>query len=141
MVSERLNQKNRWNVTTHSGDGWQHICEQFVKRISPAHRTAVRRILHDRPCANGSGLRSWIEAVAFRCSPLPARIPTPLVRTYLIDPEAAPLHECEQCGVAIPVRPNRSADPEDEPELVYFNQCPVCHSRTGPFLYRGSRST
>lgn len=87
----------------------------------------------------GSGLRDWVSAITWRGAVLPKRIPDELMNVYLIDSEAAPLHDCEGCGLAVPVRPSRLYGPEGEPDQVYFASCPLCGARTGLYMHFSRR--
>lgn len=113
---------------------WTAACERFLLATPVGLRQATERSLGNLHSA-GSGLRAWVAAIAWRGSRLPESLPAELVQVYLDDPEAIPLHDCEKCGIAIPVRPDRLNGSEAEPEQVYFTQCPVCAGRTGWFLY------
>ena len=73
------------------------------------------------------------DLLAWRGAVLPSSLPGELIDVYLHDSEAAPLHECEDCGVAIPVKKSRRGGC-DEPERAYFPSCPVCGGRTGWYL-------
>jgi hypothetical protein len=46
-----------------------------------------------------------------------------------------PLHDCEGCGLLVPVRPSRFDGWDGDPDEVYFPTCPLCESRTGQYLY------
>ncbi len=72
----------------------------------------------------GFGLRSWVASIAWRGGKLPEAVPAQLLQVYFDDPEAVPLHECETCGIAIPVRRNRLSDQDDEAEHIYFASVP-----------------
>lgn len=117
-----------------SDQRWKSACQDFLIAIPDSLRDSVDRIL--RGIHNGGfGLRTWVAHIAWRGGRLPETVPDALVRIYLSDPEAIPLHDCETCGIAIPVRPNRLNGMEGEPEQLYFPACPVCGGRTGWFLY------
>jgi hypothetical protein len=45
-----------------------------------------------------------------------------------------PQHDCGGCGLAIPVIPSRH-DGSETPDRVFFETCPSCGEKTGPFLY------
>lgn len=130
----------RVEVTRHSTRDsrrdarWMQACEQFVAATPAAYRDLVERCLHSLH-DGGFGLRNWVASIAWRGGKLPKELPTELVQVYLCDPEAAPLYDCEGCGVAIPVRPNRIDGLEAEPEQVYFTNCPCCGGRTGLYMY------
>lgn len=113
---------------------WADACQQFIAAAPESIRESVERSLHSLH-GGGFGLRNWVSSLAWRGGKLPEEIPAELVQVYLDDPEAAPLHDCESCGVAIPVRPNRIDGLEAEPEQTYFPSCPVCGGRTGLYMY------
>src|SRR4051812_27159456 len=98
---------------------WDSACELFLRAVPPADRAQVEALIHGMH-NGGAGLREWISAIAWRGSIIPAQIPQVIIDVYLHDSEAAPLHDCEACGLAIPVRPNRLYGPEGDPERIYF---------------------
>lgn len=113
---------------------WFGTCERFLNAVSARQRDSVAARL--RQLNNGgSGLRDWVAAIAWRGALLPERIPEALVQVYLADPQAAPLYDCEGCGLLIPVRPSCFDGWDGEPDEVYFATCPACESRTGQYLY------
>ena len=113
---------------------WSRACERFLQAVSPAQRPAVERLFQGLH-TGGAGLREWISAILRSRAVLPSRIPEEIVDVYLADPEAIPLHDCEGCGLATPVRPNRLRGQDAEPEVVYFPTCPLCGGRTGWYFY------
>lgn len=113
---------------------WQEACQDFLVSVPAEMHACVERALRDLH-GGGAGLRAWVSSIAWRGARLPENVPAELVKVYLADPEAVPLHECETCGISIPVRPNRFRGMEDEPEETYFSTCPVCSGRTGLYLY------
>jgi hypothetical protein len=113
---------------------WVKVSNQFLNAVAPAQRKQVAQLLHSVHYG-GSGLRDWVSAIAWRGAVLPMQIPEELIDVYLSDSEAVPLHDCESCGLAVPVRPSRLYGLEGEPERVYFSACPACGSRTGPHMY------
>jgi hypothetical protein len=118
----------------HSDPRWLDACERFLRSVSIQQREAVaHRLAH--PNNGGSGLRDWVAGIAWRGAMLPEQIPESIIRIYLSDSEAAPLFDCEGCGMLIPVRPSRFDGWEGEPDEVYFATCPSCKSRTGQHLY------
>jgi hypothetical protein len=118
------------NATAH----WAEVSEQFLKAVTPSKRKHVAALLH-RVHNGGGGIRGWVSAIAWRGAVLPPQIPDEVINVYLSDSEAAPLHDCEGCGLAIPIRPSRLYGLEGEPERVYFAACPACGSRTGQHMY------
>jgi hypothetical protein len=113
---------------------WQDAHLRLLAAVEPDQRCQVERLctsLHN----GGGGLREWISAIARGATVLPDSIPPELIRVYVCDPEAVPLHDCEECGLAVPVRPNRLHGLEASPEQVYFPKCPKCGARTGQYYY------
>ncbi|MDX1965436.1 MAG: hypothetical protein SFX18_19985 [Pirellulales bacterium] len=115
-------------------DTWEAACRQLLDAVPQEYLSLISLLLKERN-GGGCGLRDWISAVAFRGAKFPHSIPPQIVRIYLNDPEAVPLHDCEECGLAVPVRPNRVHGLESDPECEYFPTCPLCGGRTGPFYY------
>lgn len=113
---------------------WTSACEMLLLASPFEYQGAIDRALHNFR-NGGAGLRAWASAIAWRGARVPDHVPAELIEVYLTDPEAAPLHDCEDCGIAIPVRPHRIYGLEGEPEHVYFPDCPVCGGATGWFLY------
>lgn len=113
---------------------WEETCQEFLVSVPADMQSCVERALRNLH-GGGAGLRAWVSSIAWRGAKLPESVPEVLVKVYLADPEAVPLHECETCGISIPVRPNRFRGMEDEPEETYFSACPVCSGRTGLYLY------
>lgn len=140
MTSLTTTQDIRVEVTQHSsGESasdarWTDACRQFIAAVPANICQPVDRSLHSLH-GGGFGLRNWVSSIAWRGGKLPQELPAELVQVYLDDPEAAPLHDCESCGVAIPVRPNRIDGLEAEPEQTYFPTCPICGGRTGLYMY------
>jgi hypothetical protein len=125
------------SATTSQGGStahWVNVSSQFLGSITPRQRTNVADLLHSVH-NGGSGLRDWVSAIAWRGAVLPTQVPEKVIDVYLSDSEAVPLHDCETCGLAIPVRPSRLYGMDGEPERVYFPLCPACGSRTGPYMY------
>lgn len=113
-------------------DRWAEAASRLLAAIDEDRRAGVAEMLPTLHCG-ATGLRDWITAIAWRGAVLPASLPSELIDVYLFDSEAAPLHECEDCGVAIPVKKNPRGGC-DEPERRYFRQCPICGGRTGWYL-------
>jgi hypothetical protein len=118
----------------NSESRWFDACARFLRAISARQRNDVAHRL-EHPNNGGSGLREWVASIAWRGAVLPAQIPESVIHVYLSDPEAAPLFDCEGCGLLIPVRPSRFDGWDGEPDEVYFTSCPLCESRTGQYLY------
>jgi hypothetical protein len=113
---------------------WGSTVVRFLAAVAGCHRHSVSQRLQQVHSA-GSGLRDWVDAIAWRGAVLPDHIPEAVIEVYLTDPEASPLYDCEGCGMAVPVRPSRLYGFEGEPEEVYFPTCPACGSRTGLFSH------
>lgn len=113
---------------------WNEISQRFLAAVVDEQQDAVEPLLQLH--YGNTGLRSWIDAIVGQGALLPTKIPPAVIDVYLQDPEAWPLYECEECGLAVPVRPNRVLGPDAEPEKVYFPECPACGGKTGYYLYR-----
>jgi hypothetical protein len=133
MIEANTNSTITNSETGHTSQ-WDAACQMFLQAVAPADRKQVEALIHGMH-NGGAGLREWISAIAWRGSIIPTEIPQVLIDVYLHDSEAVPLHDCEDCGIAIPVRPSRLDGPDGEPERVYFGSCPACGGRTGPFMY------
>ncbi len=107
--------------------------EQCLAWVDPDQQPAVRAVLHDIH-DTGYGLFSWLSELADG-DRLPVRVPRAVVDVYLQDPEAMPLHDCEDCGLLVPVRSERQYGMSVEPARFYFNVCPVCSGRVGWYAY------
>lgn len=114
---------------------WKDTAARFLAAVPYEQREAVEPLLQ-QPHYGSEGLRSWIDAIANQGAVLPEHIPAAVIDVYLEDAEAMPLYECEECGLAVPVRPNRLLGPDAEPEKIFFPECPICGGRTGYYLYR-----
>lgn len=120
-------------------DRWEMAYQQLLSAVPPEHAACVQRLLESLH-NGGCGLREWVNAIAWRGAVCPPVIPSVLIEVYISDPEAVPLHDCEACGLAVPVRPNRLRGLEAEPEQIYFPSCPSCGGRTGWYLYWSTQS-
>ncbi len=120
--------------TLQEDNTWRDTCEQFLASVPTHLQDRVEWALHNLH-SGGTGLRNWVAAIAWRGGKLPEHVPPEIIDVYMCDEEAAPLHDCESCGMAIPVRASRTATIEEEPEYVYFKACPVCGGRTGHYLF------
>jgi hypothetical protein len=110
--------------------------DRLLAAIPVALRPTARTLLAD-PRLGGRGLRAWLGLLAVGHGPLPAALPAELVEVYLRDAEAEPLHDCEACGLPVPVRAAWRAGHEPAADRVYFPACPQCGGRTGPHAYWG----
>ncbi len=113
---------------------WRDTCENFLASVPTRLHDRVQRALQSLH-SGGTGLKSWVATIAWRGGKLPESVPEAIIEVYLCDQEAVPLYDCEECGIAIPVRASRTAAVEDEPEHLYFPNCPVCGGRTGLYSY------
>lgn len=109
---------------------WAESEHLLLAAVDERLRERVEAVLAN-PRRGGRGLRAWVAALAADPRPLPDAIPASLVEVYLTDAEAMPLHDCGDCGLAVPVRPHWRAGHEAPPEHVYFAACPHCGGRTG----------
>lgn len=101
----------------------------------PASLQARARAVLGNPRLGGRGLRAWLGLLEAEDRPLPAALPPELVEVYLEDTEAEPLHDCESCGLPVPVRAGWRAGHEPSADRVYFPACPHCGGRTGPHAF------
>jgi hypothetical protein len=108
--------------------------ERLLSAVPPARRPLARRLLSDPRCG-GHGLRAWVSQLDALALSLPATLPSELVEVYLADDDAEPLHDCEGCGLAVPVRVARRCGHEAAVEREYFPVCPCCGGKTGRFAY------
>lgn len=113
--------------------GWSEARDRFLAAMDLGQRLAVEGLLRQPRCG-GLGLRLWLRILVTQGRPLPPALPVELVQVYLDDSEAVPLHDCANCGIAIPVRPGWQGY-EGEPQRVYFPTCPSCGGRTGLYAY------
>jgi hypothetical protein len=113
-------------------------CQKFLSSVPDELKDKVGHSLKSMH-SGGFGLRAWVNSLTYRNSQLPHSIPEGLIQVYFNDPEAFPLHECEDCGLAIPVRPNRRHGLDGVPEHTYFESCPSCGGRTGLHLFVARR--
>ena len=102
--------------------------------VPATHRKRAQAILLS-PRLGGRGLRAWTVLLDADDRPLPGDLPEELVEVYLDDSEAEPLHDCERCGLTVPVRAHRRCGHEATVEHVYFPECPHCGGRTGRHAY------
>jgi hypothetical protein len=138
MIETRSDTDSRYGLETKHESNWNAAYQQFLRAVAPRQREQVQHLLKTMH-NGGSGLRDWLSALTWRGAILPTRIPEQIIDVYLRDSEAAPLHDCEGCGLAIPVRPSRLHGLEGEPDLIYFDKCPACGSQTGLYMYFSRR--
>jgi hypothetical protein len=103
---------------------------RLISATPPSLRKRVRAALTD-PNVGGRGLRAWLALVEFDDRPIPENLPADLFAVYLSDAEAEPLHDCERCGLPVPVRVARRSGHEPTCDREYFACCPRCGGRTG----------
>jgi hypothetical protein len=116
-------------------DGDGDFAQRMLLQATPASmRTHVNDLLSD-PRRGGRGLRAWLSIIEVERPALPESLPESLVEIYLSDDEAEPLHDCENCGLAVPVHCGRHAGHEPVAEREYFPVCPSCGGRTGRHAY------
>src|SRR5205807_950104 len=84
------------------------------------------------PTRGGAGLREWVRSLSLGSAIVPRQVPEAVIAVYLADPEARPHHDCEECGMAVPVRPGHGLDDELS-EYAYFPCCPACGGKTGRY--------
>lgn len=113
--------------------------DRLLAAIPAAHRPLARTLLTS-PRLGGRGLRAWLAILDADDRPLPGDLPRELVEVYLLDDEAEPLYDCEDCGLPVPVRAGRRCGHEAAVDRVYFPTCPVCGGRTGRHAYWSRRS-
>ena len=114
------------------------VVNRFLAAVPAPHRP-LARVLLGSPRHGGRGLRAWLAIQEIEGRPLPADdVPGELVEVYLRDDEAEPLHDCERCGLHVPVRVSRRCGHEASVDRVYFPSCPRCGGRTGRFAYWSS---
>jgi len=105
----------------------------------PATLQGRAKAILANPRLGGRGLRAWIALLEVEDRPLPDSLPAELVEVYLKDTEAEPLHDCEECGLPVPVRAGWRAGHEPSAARVYFPACPHCGGRTGRHAYWSGR--
>ena len=66
------------------------------------------------------------------------RLPPEVAGVYLHDQGAHPVTDCEDCGYRVPMRPAvmwGGTPPRHEPEIRYFEACPLCGGAVGVRAY------
>jgi hypothetical protein len=124
-----------------TADGLGEDADRLLAAIPASLQARVRAVLAN-PRLGGRGLRAWLALLETEDRPLPDALPAELVEVYLMDTEAEPLHDCESCGLPVPVRAGWRAGHEPSADRVYFPACPHCGGRTGPYAFwaRASRA-
>ncbi|MFO0950741.1 MAG: hypothetical protein U0835_06215 [Isosphaeraceae bacterium] len=122
-------------IQLHSPAGTRlgHV-DRLLDAVPATYRGAVRSLLVS-PYQGGRGLRAWLAILDADGRPLPGTLPNELVEVYLRDDDAEPLHDCERCGLSVPVRVGRRCGHEGAVEREYFPTCPHCGGHTGRFAY------
>lgn len=113
---------------------WLRAERRLLASIPQGLRSRVEAVLTD-PRSGGRGLRAMVALLVNEERPLPKTLPSDLIDIYLYDDEAEPLHDCENCGLPLPVRASYRAGHEANPERIYYSSCPHCGGRTGRFAY------
>lgn len=108
---------------------WEQTRRQFLDVVDPEQRILVGKLLEQLQ-QGASGLRDWVTAIAWRGANFPKFVPPEVINVYLRDEQALALHQCQDCGLAVPVRPNSQLGPDAEPEQIYFPRCPLCGGAT-----------
>jgi hypothetical protein len=114
--------------------------ERFLAAVPIELRRDVWTLL-TTPRRGGRGLRAWLSLLEVDHPVLPSELPSELIEVYLHDHEAEPLHDCESCGLAVPVRCGRRLGREPVAERVYFPTCPSCGGRTGRYAFWSRSAT
>ncbi len=109
---------------------WREARDRFLAAVAPEQRQLVAELLGQFP-HGGQGLHRWLCALAWEGAFLPGSLPPELIATYLDDAEAVPLHDCADCGLAVPIRPGRTYGYEGLAARRYFPTCPHCGGKTG----------
>jgi hypothetical protein len=110
---------------------------EFLAAVPAGQRGRVRVLLTDRRLG-GRGLRA-LFAMLGADGRIPAALPEEVVEVYLSDDEAEPLHDCEACGLPVPVHAGRRCGHEAAVDRVYFPTCPCCGGRTGRHAFWSRR--
>jgi hypothetical protein len=106
---------------------------QLLPAVAAEQQAAVEAVVRAFP-ERGYGLYAWVTNLR-EGGHLPARIPAEVIDVYLRDDKALPLHDCEDCGLLLPLRPGRHYGLAVEPARSYFDTCPVCGGRVGCYAY------
>jgi len=119
-------------------DGFPYVANRLLSAVPLRVRGEVERLLLN-PRRGGRGLRQWLSLLEADWRPLPRQLPLELVEVYLKDDDAEPVHDCERCGLLVPVRVARRVGHEPTVERAYFPVCPNCGGKTGRFAYWSGR--
>ena len=85
-------------------------------------------------------MRAWLYMLEADHTSFDDELPMELVEVYLTDDDAEPLHDCERCGIPVPVRAIRRCGHEVSIVRQYFPACPCCGGKTGRFAYWSGRT-
>ncbi len=115
------------------GPEWVRHVEEVRERFCQARRAAEdagRALITDRAVRVAA---EEFQAVRHEGRPV---WPPEFRKIYLEDPEAQPLHDCEECGLDIPNRPGKNTYKGGQRVVVrpfyrYFDSCPACGGRVG----------
>lgn len=113
---------------------WLEERAAFLGHIPADLRAEVAAALSDPDRAED--LDDWVLHPVATVAPVPELFPAALVRVMLDDQEASLLHECERCGLNVPIRPG-CAQPF-KLAVRLFPECPACGGRTGWYAYRSA---
>jgi hypothetical protein len=113
---------------------------RLLHAVPASHRSATQALIND-PRRGGHGLRMWLTLMEADYSRDLQDLPGELIAVYLADSDAEPLHDCAQCGLAIPVKATRRCGHEAAVERIYFPTCPCCGGSTGRHAYWSRAST
>jgi hypothetical protein len=113
---------------------FQRRWEAVAEGLTDEQREHVERELTD-PQVSGPGGRGASgptgHVVMLLASDAPPVMHPEVARVYAEHPEAAPLHDCEDCGLGIPCR----GGSKDAPFHRWFDACPNCGGRVGYYAY------
>jgi hypothetical protein len=129
---------------------WLEAAGRLLMAVTPEQQhTVAERLRHwlDRRGPVGAdrpGLVAWLYWLEHGRGFLPARLPVELIDVYLRDDRAQPDHDCEDCGLRIPIRPSVIDDRSfvhcvfrgvAEEEVRYLPRCPHCGGATAQGAY------
>lgn len=138
MIAPHTKRSSELKLVRDNDERWDFAYDGFMSLVAEDLREEIERIVSGIN-GNGQGLRCWINNIAYRGGVMPELIPREVLLVYLVDHEALPLHDCANCGLSVPVRPNRLYGSEGDPEEEYFLVCPACGGQTGLYSYWSNR--
>jgi hypothetical protein len=124
---------------------WLAAAERLLTAVAPEQvDTVLERLRHwlDHPGPVGAlrpGLAAWVSHLERGRGFLPTRLPPELIDVYLRDERAQPQHDCEDCGLQVPICPSVIDDRSfvrcvfrgvAEEEIRYFPRSPHCGGET-----------